>query len=135
MSTAHTHLIGRYNTYLVIMSLRCSYSFNCSQNHSYPSITVYSTAYNNRDPVHRHWRSQIQPIPCRLWCHRTVYGQELCGMQPPHHFELLCPNPVYNVDGIPNEAGSITEIEDVILQFNGHSECTSFTVTGMGKQV
>ena len=48
--------------------------------------------------------------------------------------KLLCPIPIYNVDGTPNEAGSITEIVDAILRFNDHSERTSFAVTSLGKQ-
>ena len=42
--------------------------------------------------------------------------------------------PVFNVDGTCNEAGSITEIIDTILQYNGHTERMSFTVTNLGKQ-
>ena len=38
------------------------------------------------------------------------------------------------MDGSPNEAGSITEIADAILCYNGHMERTSFTVTSLGKQ-
>ena len=36
--------------------------------------------------------------------------------------------------GSPNEAGSITEMVDVILCYKGHMKCTSFTVTSLGKQ-
>ena len=39
--------------------------------------------------------------------------------------------PVFNVDGSPNEAGSITEIVDVILCYKGHTECISFAVTSL----
>ena len=42
--------------------------------------------------------------------------------------------PVFNMDGSPNEAGSITEIIDAILCYKGHTECTSFAVTSLGKQ-
>ena len=42
--------------------------------------------------------------------------------------------PVFNVDGSPNKAGSITEIVDAILHYEGHMECTSFAVTSLGKQ-
>ena len=42
--------------------------------------------------------------------------------------------PVFNVDGTHNEAGSITEIVDTILQYNGHTERMSFAVTNLGKQ-
>ena len=41
---------------------------------------------------------------------------------------------MFNVDGSPKEAGSVTEIIDVILHYEGHTECTSFTVTSLGKQ-
>jgi hypothetical protein len=42
--------------------------------------------------------------------------------------------PVYNVDGTPNEAGSIREVVDVILCYQDHSERAHFVVTGLGKQ-
>ena len=48
--------------------------------------------------------------------------------------KLIHPIPIYNVDGTPNEAGSITEIVDAILQFNDYFERTSFAVTSLGKQ-
>ena len=40
----------------------------------------------------------------------------------------------FNVDGTRNEAGSITEIVDTILWYNGHMERTSFTITNLRKQ-
>ena len=49
-------------------------------------------------------------------------------------WKLQCAIPVFNVDGSPNEAGSITEIVDTILCYEGHTERTSFTVTSLGKQ-
>ena len=42
--------------------------------------------------------------------------------------------PVFNMDGSPNEVGSITEIVDMILCYKGHTERTSFMVTSLGKQ-
>ena len=48
--------------------------------------------------------------------------------------KLIHPITIYNVVGTPNEVGSITEIVDAILQFNDHSEHTSFAVTSLGKQ-
>ena len=42
--------------------------------------------------------------------------------------------PVFNVDGSPNEAGSITEIVDVILHYKEQMERTSFMVISLGKQ-
>ena len=38
------------------------------------------------------------------------------------------------VYGTCNEADLITEIVDTILQYNGHTEHTSFAVTNLGKQ-
>jgi len=43
-------------------------------------------------------------------------------------------SPVYNVDRTLNEAGSITEVVDLILRYWNHSEQTLFSVTGLGKQ-
>jgi hypothetical protein len=47
---------------------------------------------------------------------------------------LSKPVPVYNVDDTLNEAGSITEVADLILRYKNHSERTLFAVTGLGKQ-
>ena len=48
--------------------------------------------------------------------------------------KLTQPIPVYNVDGTPNEAGSITEVVSLILCHKNHSEQTIFCVTNLGKQ-
>ena len=48
--------------------------------------------------------------------------------------KLSKPIPVYNVDGTPNEAGSVTEVVDVILRYKTHSERTLFAVSNLGKQ-
>jgi len=42
--------------------------------------------------------------------------------------------PVFNVDGTANTAGSISEVAELILRYNGHSEQALFSVTGLGKQ-
>jgi hypothetical protein len=47
---------------------------------------------------------------------------------------LSKPIPVFNVDGTPNEAGSITEVADLILRYKNHSERTLFAITGLGRQ-
>jgi predicted aspartyl protease len=47
---------------------------------------------------------------------------------------LSCSIPVYNVDGTPNEAGSISEVWEAILQYQDHSECATFVVTSLSKQ-
>ena len=47
---------------------------------------------------------------------------------------LSAPILVYNVDGSLNEASSVTEVVDLILRYNGHSERALFAVTALGKQ-
>jgi hypothetical protein len=42
--------------------------------------------------------------------------------------------PVYNVDSTANDAGAITDIADIILRYENHSECTKLAVTRLGKQ-
>ena len=39
-----------------------------------------------------------------------------------------------NVDGTPNEAGSITEVVNLLLHYKNHSEQTTFYITNLGKQ-
>jgi hypothetical protein len=39
------------------------------------------------------------------------------------------PIPVYNVDGILNEAGAISGIVDIVLRYKGHTERAQFSVT------
>jgi hypothetical protein len=42
--------------------------------------------------------------------------------------------PVYNVNGTENDTGTITDIADVILHYEQHSERTQLAVTCLGKQ-
>jgi len=51
-----------------------------------------------------------------------------------HTQKLSEPIPVYNVDRTLNEAGSTTEVVDLILRYQNHLEWTLFAVTGLGKQ-
>ena len=51
-----------------------------------------------------------------------------------HTQKLSKPIPVYNVDRTLNEAGSITEVVDLILRYQNHLEWTLFAVTGLGRQ-
>ena len=48
--------------------------------------------------------------------------------------KLTQPIPVYNVDGTPNEAGSIMEVVNLLLCYKNHSEQTTFCITDLGKQ-
>jgi predicted aspartyl protease len=47
---------------------------------------------------------------------------------------LTNPIPVFNVDGTANDAGAITDIADVVLCYENHSERTQLAVTCLGKQ-
>jgi hypothetical protein len=54
-----------------------------------------------------------------------------------HHLTtklLSQPIPIFNVDGFSNEAGSISEVVKVVLQYCNHSEKATFTVTVLAKQ-
>jgi len=42
--------------------------------------------------------------------------------------------PVFNVDGSPNEAGRISEVVDVVLQYKTYSERMLLAVSELGKQ-
>jgi hypothetical protein len=48
--------------------------------------------------------------------------------------KLSQPVSVYNMDRTLNEAGSITEVVDVIMTYNNHSKRLLLTVTHLGKQ-
>ncbi|KNZ77486.1 hypothetical protein J132_05405 [Termitomyces sp. J132] len=54
-----------------------------------------------------------------------------------HHLttcSLSCSIPVYNVDSMLNEAGSIHSIVDLVLHYQDHSEQAAFAITSLGKQ-
>jgi hypothetical protein len=42
--------------------------------------------------------------------------------------------PVYNVDSTENDASMITDIANIILCYDNHSECTQLAITHLGKQ-
>jgi len=48
--------------------------------------------------------------------------------------KLPQPIPVFNVDRTANAEGSIAEVAELLLCYNGHSERALFCVTGLGKQ-
>ena len=47
---------------------------------------------------------------------------------------LSSPIPVRNVDGTLNEAGSVTEVVELVLRYRNHSERAFFAVTCLGNQ-
>src|SRR5262249_15588205 len=48
--------------------------------------------------------------------------------------KLTSPIPVKNVDGTPNESGLITEVVDMVMRYNDHSERVVFAITQLGKE-
>ncbi|KNZ72574.1 hypothetical protein J132_02575 [Termitomyces sp. J132] len=50
-------------------------------------------------------------------------------MQP-----LTKPIPVYNIDGMPNKAGAINSMVDLVLCYQNQVECTIFAITSLGRQ-
>ena len=42
--------------------------------------------------------------------------------------------PIRNVDGTLNEAGSVTEVVELVLRYRNHSKHAFFAVTGLGSQ-
>jgi hypothetical protein len=46
---------------------------------------------------------------------------------------LTKPIPVYKVNSTTNDASMITNITDVVLRYENHSECTQLAVTRLGK--
>jgi predicted aspartyl protease len=48
--------------------------------------------------------------------------------------KLPQPIPVFNVDGTANMERSISEVAELLLRYNGHSERALFCVTGLGRQ-
>jgi hypothetical protein len=47
---------------------------------------------------------------------------------------LSQPIPVLNVDGSPNQAGGITSIVDMVVDYKGHTKRIQLAVTWLGKQ-
>ena len=48
--------------------------------------------------------------------------------------KLSCLIPIFNVDGTANEAGSISEVVELIIRYERHSEGALFSVTSLGRQ-
>src|SRR5579859_3461024 len=65
----------------------------------------------------------------RLFVHRRFVEKERLNMR-----SLTNPIQVRNVDGTSNEAGPITEVLNLILRYQGHSERATFAVTSIGDQ-
>jgi hypothetical protein len=48
--------------------------------------------------------------------------------------KLTQPILVFNMDGTANTEGSISEVAELLLRYNGHSERALFCITGLGRQ-
>ncbi|KAG5718720.1 putative E3 ubiquitin-protein ligase makorin-1 [Termitomyces sp. T112] len=44
------------------------------------------------------------------------------------------PIPVYNINGMPNEAGTINSMVDLVLYYQNHMEHAMFAITSLGRQ-
>ncbi|KAG5735995.1 hypothetical protein E4T56_gene18367 [Termitomyces sp. T112] len=60
----------------------------------------------------------------------TDYVQQHCLTT----HSLSRPIPVYNVDGMLNEAGSIRSMVDLVLHYQDHSKRAAFAITSLEKQ-
>jgi len=74
--------------------------------------------------------------PClgRLRCDWAVHRPRICKVESDPHDQLPQLIPVFNVDGTANTEGSISEVAELLLRYNGHSERALFCVTGLGRQ-
>src|SRR5258708_30720267 len=72
--------------------------------------------------------------PPQLRCDRDVCQLSLCPEAQAGDSPLPNPVPVHNVDGTPNENGSITEEVEVILQYGQHTEKARLAVANLGWQ-
>jgi hypothetical protein len=77
------------------------------------------------------WSSDVHrpSLTVVLLASLTLSGQSSITYCP-----LSKPIPVYNVDETANDAGMITDIADVILCYENHTEHTQLAVTHLGKQ-
>ena len=77
-------------------------------------------------------KSDLALVDCEATGSFMSWNYIKCNWLTNH--KLGWPIPVYNVDGLPNESGSIIKIVDAILHFDDHSERKTFTVTNLGRR-
>jgi hypothetical protein len=65
---------------------------------------------------------------------RLFMGKDFTQRENINTKKLSMPILVCNVNGTLNEAGPITEVVDIILNYKGHSECTIFAVTAIRQE-
>jgi hypothetical protein len=89
-------------------------------------------------PIHLKMTDNMEEAATEAMVNTSVTGdfinQDFVNQTGLPTHKLIQLIPVYNVDGTPNEAGSIYEVVDVVMSYNGHSEHILLAVTWMGKQ-
>jgi hypothetical protein len=68
----------------------------------------------------------------RVWKDRGSKEMDRCPITTTCPLSKLIP--VYNVNGTENDASAITDIANVILRYENHSEHTQLAITRLGKQ-
>jgi len=80
--------------------------------------------------------SELHSVKALLDCRATgsFIDRDFVRSKGMNTWTLSCNILVFNVDGSPNEAGQISEIVDVVLQYKTHSERMLLAISGLGKQ-
>jgi hypothetical protein len=65
---------------------------------------------------------------------RLFMGKDFTQQENINTKKLSMPIPVRNIDGTLNEAGPITEVVDIILNYKGHFQCAIFAVTAIRQE-
>jgi len=80
--------------------------------------------------------SELHSVKALLDCGATgsFIDRDFVRSKEMNTWTLSCNIPVFNVDGSPNEAGQISEVIDVVLQYKTHSKRMLLAVSGLGKQ-
>jgi len=80
--------------------------------------------------------SKLHSIKTLLDCRATgsFTDKDFVYSKGMNTWTLLCNILVFNVDSSPNEAGQISKVMDVVLQYKTHSKRMLLAVSGLGKQ-
>ena len=80
--------------------------------------------------------SELHSIKALLDCRATgsLIDRDFVRSKGMNTRTLLHNIPIFNVNGSPNEAGQISEVMDVVLQYKTHSKRMLLAISGLGKQ-
>jgi len=88
-----------------------------------PSSALPETVISDKDPLHSMEGERLATLE------QALAELQAKDANTQHKLDILIshipqsePIPVYNVDGTLNEAGSITEVVDLILRYRNHLE-------------